>query len=140
MSTWLHFYSKKLSKSSLGGSLDRLRRVLGRLGGILGRLRMVLESSWAVLGRLVGVLGPLVGILERLVGVLEASWAVLGAKNPREALDSPDPPCRWRARGGLLGASWGRGPEKSARVPRLGPLLEPSWGPLGPKSREGQKH
>ena len=70
MSTWLHFYSKKLPKSSLGGSLDRLRRVLGRLGGILGRLRMVLESSWAVFGRLVGLLGLLVDILRRLVGIL----------------------------------------------------------------------
>ena len=70
VSTWFHFYSKKLSKSSLGGSLGRLRRVLGRLGGILGRLRMVLESSWAVFGRLVGLLGFLVGILKRLVGVL----------------------------------------------------------------------
>ena len=70
VSTWLHFYSKKLPKSSLGGSLDRLRRVLGRLGGILGRLRMVLESSWAVFGRLVGLLGLLVGILRRLEGVL----------------------------------------------------------------------
>ena len=70
VSTWLHFYSKKLPKSSLGGSLDRLRRVLGRLGGILGRLRMVLESSWAVFGRLVGLLGVLVGVLRRLVAVL----------------------------------------------------------------------
>ena len=62
VSTWLHFYSKKLPKSSLGGSLDRLRRVLGRLEGLLGRLRMVLESSWTVFGRLVGLLGLLVGI------------------------------------------------------------------------------
>ena len=70
VSTWLHFYSKTLPKSSLGGSLERLRRVLGRLGGILGRLRMVLGSSWTVFGRLVGLLGLLVDILRRLVGVL----------------------------------------------------------------------
>ena len=70
VSTWFHFYSKKLPKSSLGGSLGRLGRVLGRLGGILGRLRMVLESSWAVFGRLVGLLGVLVGVLRRLVAVL----------------------------------------------------------------------
>ena len=70
VSTWLHFCSKKLPKSRLGGSLGRLGRVLGRLGGILGRLRMVLESSWAVFGRHVGLLGHLVGILERLVDVL----------------------------------------------------------------------
>ena len=69
VSNWLHFYSKKLPKSSLGGSLDRLRRVLGRFGGILGRLRMVLESSLAVFGRLVGLLGVLVDILRRLVAV-----------------------------------------------------------------------
>ena len=44
--------------------------------------------------------------------------------------------------GGLLGASWGflgasrgRGLEMSVRVPRLGTLLEPSWGPLGPSWR-----
>ena len=70
VSTWLYFYSKELPESSLGGSLDRLRRVLGRLGGILGRLRMVLESSWTVFGRLVGLLGLLVDILGRLVVIL----------------------------------------------------------------------
>ena len=70
VSTWLHFYSKKLPKSRLGGALGRLGQVLGRLGGILGRLRMVLESSWAVFGRLVGLLDLLVGIMKRLVGVL----------------------------------------------------------------------
>ena len=70
VSTWLHFYSKKVQKSRLGGSLGRLGRVLGRLGGILGRLRMVLESSWAVFGRLIGLLGVLVGVLGRLVALL----------------------------------------------------------------------
>ena len=68
VSTWLHFYTKELPKSSLGGSLDRLRRDLGRLGRIWGRLRM--ESSWIVFGRLVGLVGLLVGILRRLEGVL----------------------------------------------------------------------
>ena len=70
VSTWLHFYSEKVEKSRLGGSLGRLGRVLGRLGGILARLRMVLESYWVVFGRHVGLLGHLVDILERLVDVL----------------------------------------------------------------------
>ena len=61
---------KKLPKSSLGGSLGRLRWDLGRLGGILAHLRMVLVSSWIVFGRLVGLMGLLVGILRRLEGVL----------------------------------------------------------------------
>ena len=53
-----------------------------------------------------------------LGGFLEASWGpfrgLLGAS--------------W----GLLGASSGEDVEMAVRVPRLGPLLEPSWGPLGP--------
>ena len=45
VSIWLHFYSKKIKKSRLGGSLGWLGRVLGRLRDILGRLCMALESS-----------------------------------------------------------------------------------------------
>jgi hypothetical protein len=65
VSTWLHFGTKKPSKSHLGGVLGRLRRVLRRpggvserLGGVLGRPGAILEASWAI---------------------LEASWAVLEA-------------------------------------------------------------
>ena len=65
VSTWLHFGTKKLSKSHLGSVLGRLRRVLRRLGsvserlgGVLGRPGAILEASWAI---------------------LQASWAVLEA-------------------------------------------------------------
>ena len=54
-------------------------------------------------------------------GLFGASWGPLGGL--------------LGASWGLLGASWGRGLEMSVRVPRLGPLLEPSWGPLGPSWR-----
>ena len=51
-STWLHFGSKNLPKSRLGGVLGRLVGVLGHLGGVLGRLGDVLERLGRVLGRL----------------------------------------------------------------------------------------
>ena len=65
VSTWLHFGTKKLSKSHLGGVLGRLRRVLRRLGGVSERLG--------------GVLGRPGAILEASWAILEASWAVLEA-------------------------------------------------------------
>ena len=51
-STWLHFGSKNLPKSRLGGLLGRLGRVLERLGLILERLGGVLERLGRVLKRL----------------------------------------------------------------------------------------
>ena len=65
VSTWLHFGTKKLSKSHFGGVLGRLRRVLRRLGGVSERLG--------------GVLGRPGAILEASWALLEASWAVLEA-------------------------------------------------------------
>ena len=65
VSTWLHFGTKELSKSHLGGVLGRLRRVLRRLGGVSERLG--------------GVLGRPGAILEASWAILEASWAVLEA-------------------------------------------------------------
>ena len=38
----------------------------------------------------------------------------------------------WGPLGGLVGASWEPLRPRARRVPRLGTLLEPSWGPLGP--------
>ena len=61
------------------------------------------ESFWSLLGRL---------LCPR--GLLGASWGLLGAS--------------W----GLLEASWGGRLGFSVRVPPLGPLFGPSWGPLGP--------
>ena len=60
------------------------------------------ESFWGLLGPLLGLLGP-----------LGASWGLLGAS--------------W----GLLEASWGGRLGFTVPVPPLGPLLRPSWGPLG---------
>ena len=64
-STWLHFGSKNLPKSRLGG-------VLGRLGGLLRRLGRVLERLGLILERL--------GASWRR---LEASWARLEASGAR---------------------------------------------------------
>ena len=59
--TWLHFGSRNLPKSRLGGVLGCLVGVLGHLGGVLRRL----EASWRRLRPSWGRLG--------------ASWARLGA-------------------------------------------------------------
>ena len=53
-STWLHFGSKNLPKSRLGGVLGRLGRVLEASWGVLGASWSVLGASWGVLGRKIG--------------------------------------------------------------------------------------
>ena len=106
VSTWLHFGTKKLSKSHLGGVFGRLRRVLRRPGGICERLGGVLGHFVDVLGLpgsscgSRGVCRERLGrILGRLGGVQKAFWGVLGVSCMR------------------LGVSWG--------------LLDPSCGHLG---------
>ena len=88
------------------GSQNRSRRDPRRLLG------SSFDSSW---GPFWGLLGASWGPLWGLLG---ASWGLLGAS--------------W----GPLEASWGlledKRLETSVRVPRLGPLLEPSWKPFGP--------
>ena len=72
VSTWLHFDTKKLSKSHLGGVLGRLRRALRRLGGVSERLGGVLGrlgASWGHLGSVLGHLGSVLGRLGGLLGL-----------------------------------------------------------------------
>ena len=52
----LHFASKNLTKSYLGGVLGHLGGVLGALGVLLRPLWGLLEASWGILTRLGGVL------------------------------------------------------------------------------------
>ena len=89
VSTWLHFGSKKLSKSQLGRVLGRLRRVLRRPGGVSERLRgvlgrpgAILEASWAVLEASWRRLRP---SWRRLGGILEAKMKHVGAKTAPRA-------------------------------------------------------
>ena len=75
-STWLHFGSKNLPKSRLGG-------VLGRLGGLLRRLGRVLERLGLILERLGGVLERLGRVLkrpERVMLLLEPCSRKRGAR------------------------------------------------------------
>ena len=75
VSTWLHFGTKKLSKSHLGGVLGRLRRVLRRPGGVSERLGGVLGrlgASWGHLGSVLGHLGSVLGRLGGLLGLSQA--------------------------------------------------------------------
>ena len=66
IATCLHFGSKNLPKS--------------RLGGVLGRLGRVLGASWGVLGASWSVWGSSGSVLEASWSVLGASWSVLGRK------------------------------------------------------------
>eukprot|EP00959_Pyramimonas_sp_CCMP1952_P419602 8788847-Pyramimonas_sp.AAC.1 len=67
-------------------------------------------------------------LLRRLEALLEASWSIGGSPGLScGILAAPWDPLG--ASWGFFGASWG--PLGSVRVPRLGTLLEPSWGPLG---------
>ena len=77
ISTWLHFGSKNLPKSRLGGVLGRLGRVLGASWGVLGASWSVLGSAWSVLEASWSVLGASWSVLGSCVGVLWASWCVL---------------------------------------------------------------
>ena len=74
-STWLHFGSKNLPKSRLGGVLGRLGRVLRRLGRILERLGLILERLEHVLERL-GATGTR---LSALRAPLERNYVTRGA-------------------------------------------------------------
>ena len=84
-------------------------------GRSLGSRGMLLEGfSETVLRPLGSRFGASWGLFWVSWGLLGASWGLLGAS--------------W----GLLEASWGGRFGFSVRVPPLGPLLGPSWGPLGP--------
>ena len=100
VSIWLHFGTKKPSKSHLGGVLGRLKRVLRRLGASWGHLGSVLGDLGSVLGRLWAVLAPSWRHLERHLRLLGTSrqhfgvslerpgtsWARLGACSDRKKM------------------------------------------------------
>ena len=110
MSTWIHFASKKPSKSHLGGVLSRLGRILRCFGGVLDTSRGILGASWGVSGPSRMRLGP----SWRRLG---SSWRRLGSSWGRLRVAA----LRYPARRGLGGGStpagtrprrrWGEGRE-----------------------------
>ena len=121
VSTWLHFGTKKLSKSHLGSVLGRLRRVLRRLGGVSERIG--------------GVLGRLGAILDASWAILEASWAVLEASLARpEGVLGTRPRRRWGE-----GREGGTGKKTCVYdlTRRRPEIVKPNWSPSGSRVGSG---
>ena len=100
---WISSGLRPIPPPCLGCGLRPLGRLFGYRGRPLGGLlEAVGQASWGRSGASWGF----------FLGLLGASWGLLEVS------------C------GILGASWGGSLELSVRVPPLGPLLWPSWGPL----------